>query len=329
MLHALPDPFDDALQDLRIAGSVLLNGSYAPPWGVAVPGAATLARLLALPPRSRVMVFHGVRQGRCELRLGSATHALAAGEVVLLPDAPAHVLGAGNARAVPLQRLLAGEAALHAEAGAPGGATLLCGVFVARATPLNPLLSTLPTLLHARSDQGTGLLELLDRLAREPAGAPGFRATRLLELLCAELCSLHRDNGAATGWLAALADPRLAPALRLLQANPEQPFSVAQLAQAAALSPSRFAARFRAATGGSVMAHATAWRMNLACRFLIDEGLSVQETARRVGYDSLAAFSRCFKAHVGMAPTAWRTGQLNVARSRVQVRPSTRRISRP
>lgn len=309
MAPALPDPFDDALQDLRIGGSVLLNCSYAAPWAVAVPDAATLVRLLALPPRSRVMVFHGVRQGACELRLAGNAHALAAGEAVLLPDAPAHVLGEGGARAVPLEHLLAGEGPRHAEPGAAGAATLLCGVFVARPTPLNPLLSALPSLLHARATPGAGLLELLDRLAREPSGAPSFRATRLLELLCAELCSLHREAGTATGWLAALADPRLAPALRLLQASPEQPLSVARLAQAVALSPSRFAARFRAATGASVMAHATAWRMNLACRLLADEGLPVHETARRVGYDSLAAFSRCFKAHVGMAPSAWRASQ--------------------
>ena len=48
--------------------------------------------------------------------------------------------------------------------------------------------------------------------------------------------------------------------------------------------------------GCSVMQYATDWRMNLACRLLADDGLSLAEAAQRVGYENIPAFSRSFKA---------------------------------
>ncbi|MFO1228717.1 helix-turn-helix domain-containing protein [Roseateles sp.] len=73
--------------------------------------------------------------------------------------------------------------------------------------------------------------------------------------------------------------------------------------------PPRFTARFHEQMGCSVMQYATDWRMNLACRLLADDGLSLAEAAQRVGYENIPAFSRSFKARVGVAPGAWRAQQ--------------------
>jgi AraC-like DNA-binding protein len=88
--------------------------------------------------------------------------------------------------------------------------------------------------------------------------------------------------------------------------------SVPRLASAAALSPSRFAARFRELMGCSVMQYATDWRMSLACRLLAEAAHRIAEAAHRVGYENLPAFSRSFKARVGVAPGAWRAAQRGV-----------------
>ncbi|EGY00368.1 AraC transcriptional regulator [Nitrospirillum viridazoti Y2] len=46
--------------------------------------------------------------------------------------------------------------------------------------------------------------------------------------------------------------------------------------------------------------------MTLAVRHLVAEGLSLAETAARVGYESESAFSRAFKRHYNAAPGDYR-----------------------
>lgn len=69
--------------------------------------------------------------------------------------------------------------------------------------------------------------------------------------------------------------------------------------------------------GCSVMGYVAAWRANLACRLLRESRLSLGQVAGRVGYESLLAFSRAFKAQLGQAPGAWRS-----ARTARKVRPT-------
>jgi AraC-like DNA-binding protein len=317
------DPFDDALADLRLSGTVLLSCSYPAPWAVDVPSEDVLRRWLGAPPQARVMVFHCARSGSFELQRRTGELLTAApGEVVVLPAGEPHRLGfaasgstpLSRLRGVPLQDVLAGQGPAKVPLGTPGSTGLLCGAFIARATPLNPLLGSLPPVLQAQGAEVEQLSYVLARLAQcmdEGEGAR-FRATRLLELLCAELLHLEQSRARGTGWLAGLSDTRLGPALRLLHAEPHAPLSVPRLAAAAALSPSRFAARFKEQMGCSVMQYATDWRMNLACRLLADDGLSLSEAAQRVGYENIPAFSRSFKARVGVAPGAWRAQQRGV-----------------
>jgi len=54
-------------------------------------------------------------------------------------------------------------------------------------------------------------------------------------------------------------------------------------------------------------------RRDLACRFLLDEGLSVKETAYSVGFSEPAPFSRAFKRWTGLSPRAY------VARARERI----------
>lgn len=54
------------------------------------------------------------------------------------------------------------------------------------------------------------------------------------------------------------------------------------------------------------MQYLTAWRLQRAARMLRQDGRTIAETARAVGYDSEAAFSRAFKKLAGAAPSEWR-----------------------
>lgn len=311
------DPLDDALADLRIRGSVLLHERYAAPWAVAVPEAARLRRALGVGDEVRVLMFHFVRQGRFELRVpGWPACEVLAGEVAICSGDRHRMSQGRGAAAVALEEVLQRRGPRAAEPEDAEATELVCGVFLAQAAPLNPMLDALPPVVKLSTRDATFspmLAGVAWMLAHEiDQGAfGGFAAARLLELFYAEAVRAYqRGEGAQrTGWFKGLADPRIGQAIRRVHAAPGRAWSVEALAAEVALSPSRFAARFREATGHSVMAYVARWRANLACRLLRETALPLVEIAAQVGYDSLPAFSRAFKAQLGRPPAAWRSLQ--------------------
>jgi AraC-like DNA-binding protein len=85
------------------------------------------------------------------------------------------------------------------------------------------------------------------------------------------------------GWIAALRDPVLAPALAVLHQEPERRWTVAGLAAAVATSRSALDERFRQVLGQSPIRYLTGWRMHLAVELLATTELAVFTIARRVG----------------------------------------------
>jgi AraC-like DNA-binding protein len=77
---------------------------------------------------------------------------------------------------------------------------------------------------------------------------------------------------------------------------------VAELAGIAGMSRSSFADRFASLIGAAPLHYQTRWKLLLANEMLKRADTRVSDVARRVGYDSDAAFSRAFKAQFGLAP---------------------------
>lgn len=317
----LSDPLDDALDDLRISGSVLVHEGYEPPWAVDVPEEARLRELLGVGADARVLPFHLARRGGFDLgRSGVITDRVEAPELLLLPGGVAHRLSNGaGARPAPLEAILAGERRFGApgEQCSPQATELLCGAFVMRGAPLNPLLGALPISLKVSTgvgDANPSLAGAATMLAAEcrRRSRNGFTAQRLLEVLCAEAIRTYQQTrgDTAAGWFCGLADPKISEAVRHVHSRPGADWTVHALAERVALSPSRFAARFRETMGESVMGYVARWRANVACRLLRETDLSMDDVAARVGYDSVPAFSRAFKAQVGLPPAKWRRAKL-------------------
>ncbi len=307
-------PFNDALADLRVSGSVLLHDTYAEPWAISIPDEAELRALAGVDSATRVLPFHLVREGAFMLSQGDdAAIRVEAHEVAICPAGRAHVMSAGRKRRpVPFRDILKGRSPGASSPEAPS-TSLLCGVFFLRAGPLNPLLAALPPLLKLDTSRAAGspLLSGAVDMLRHEVGynrSASFTALRLLEVFCAEAILAFRTTAghSATGWFQALDDDRIGRAMTVIHESPWADLSVASLAATCAMSPSRFAARFRAAMGQSVMSYVSQWRMNLACRLLHDEDMGLGQLAARVGYDDTAAFSRAFKSHLGVSPAQWR-----------------------
>lgn len=312
-------PFEDALADLRISGSALLHECYGYPWAIDVPDEAKLRALLKVDRFKRVVPFHLVRRGRFNLHVNQGapvevnTH-----EVAICLSGSAHHMAFGKTKhATSLEQILAGSGPPPASDDAPDTTELFCGVFILQAAPLNPLLSALPPLLTVATSGAEAdpmLASAADMLALEmtrSSRGTGFTASRLLEIFCAEAIQAFRRRGGnhPPGWFRGLNDPKIAQALSLIHVEAGAPWSVAKLAKAVALSPSRFAARFRESMGEAVLTYITRWRMNLACRMLMDTDASIAEIARHVGYEATPSFARAFKAEVGRSPGNWRITQ--------------------
>lgn len=74
------------------------------------------------------------------------------------------------------------------------------------------------------------------------------------------------------------------------------------------VSRSVLAQRFTQLVGDAPMRYLTGWRMHLARQMMPDGARNIQEVARRVGYESEAAFNRAFNRATGSPPATWRKG---------------------
>lgn len=88
-----------------------------------------------------------------------------------------------------------------------------------------------------------------------------------------------------------------------------QPWSVAELAAIALLSPTHFRRRFIALFGLPPLRYLQRRRIERAQDLLLGTDLEVTEIAGRVGYDSLGTFTRIFTELVGDSPGRYRAGR--------------------
>jgi AraC-like DNA-binding protein len=297
---------------------VLLTETYATPWAIEIPSEARLRELLRLDTDTRVLLFHFVRRGTFDIRVkGTRATSVAAAEVAICPTGVAHTMSRGKgAKALSIEAVLRGDRPSARPGDGTEATDLVCGVFLARAAPLNPMLGALPSVLKVATNDATFspmLAGVAWMLAHEiDRGAlGGFASARLLEMFCAEAVRAYQrtDGAQRAGWFRGLADARVSEAMRRVHESPSEHWTVGALASAVALSPSRFAARFREMTGQSVMNYVARWRANVACRLLRDTELNLTDIAGRVGYESLPAFSRAFKAQLGEPPATWRAAR--------------------
>ncbi len=315
------DIFSDVLDSLRICGSTLLRESYVAPWAIAVPEGAKLAQLMNVKPGVRAVAFHLVERGHIELTTPNPdqpTLVVNAGEMVICFNGSSHQIAQGSySQSLQVADVLKGaDIPFRCPPDEPGSSVIcLCGVFYLHDIHLNPLFAALPPTLKAPVSQTTtfqnlgGVAHLLAQELEQPAPGSDFMVERLLELLCAGAVRAYMaqlDNQ-ESNWLTGLRDPIVGRTLALIHAEPGHDWSIERLAQAVALSPSRFAARFKATLGESPMSYVAKWRIHVASRLLNNSEKNISAIAAEVGYENLAAFNRAFKRHLDVPPGVWRS----------------------
>lgn len=299
------DPIDDVFGAMRVHTSLYVRIEATAPWGV------TFVRGVAAR-------FGYVVRGGCWLTVEDREPVrLAAGDCFIVVGGAQYALQ--DQRSTPTQfcyrALRAHENHIVRIGGGGGGepVTVVTGWFLFDRAGSRPLVDLMPGLIVTRMDaeRSETLQSTLALLAREtarPSLGTGIVVSRLADILFVQTIRGHAAamGAEASGWIGALCDPRLAPAFAAIHADVAAPWTVERLAEAAAMSRSAFAARFRARVGMSPLDYVTRWRMFRAGTLLRHGHRSMADIAATVGYDNESAFAKAFKRVTGITPGVYR-----------------------
>lgn len=266
--------------------------------------------------------FHFLAVGSAFLRTRDGTlHSLSAGNAVLLPQGSAHQLlsapdlpvqSIDTLAAAPLSDNVSGVDTCPSTHSTPS-AVLFYGCMEFDLGGMQRLGKLMPDIMVAdvTGARYPDLVPMLDAMKREIcAGRIGFAGilAGLADVVAAMMVRGWVECGCdnASGLVAALRDPRLARAILALHRQPGRDWTVAELAAESHTSRSVFAGRFSDTIGVPPLRYVAELRMRLANQLLIQERLSIETVAQRLGYTSQAAFSRAFKRITGQSPGASR-----------------------
>lgn len=101
-------------------------------------------------------------------------------------------------------------------------------------------------------------------------------------------------------------DPLMEQAEQIIRERAHEPFSLKELAGQLGLSPVQLTRRFTASHHTTPGAYLTSIRLNRARALLVETDLTLDDIARRCGYDNGFYFSRAFSAKMGIPPSRYR-----------------------
>jgi len=317
------DPFSDILRFTR--AETLMTGGFTAggPWAIRFPVPKTIK-------------FFAVVKGSCWVSIDGEPDPIRfeTGDVGLLA-APRSFVLADKMDVAPMEAmdLFSGAGETMVQLGDGRDFAQVGGHVLLDPVSGRLLADGLPPWIHiqAASPQAINFRWLLERLVEERASAlPGAQLAmaQLAQLLFIQILRAHLKTAThmPVGWLRALGDARLAPALRLMHGEPARSWHLEELASACAMSRTTFASHFKTVAGVAPLTYLTEWRMHLAERALREEATPVAIIARSLGYTSESAFSNAFKRVTGKSPRACRTAR-DLSDAHVAGRTTNRRHS--
>lgn len=323
------DAVSQVLRNVRLRGAIFYDVRAGRSWSGEAPAAREIAAAV-MPGSEHVMEYHVVTRGEAWAAIiGEPPVRMALGDIVIVPHGDPHVVSgtpsphpappdigwylatANDPKPIPVS--LAGTSRVSNDADDDGAQTVIaCGFLGCDLRPFNPLIATLPRLLHVPAD-GTGSwsVHAVRQAVREShERKPGSAAVleRLSEMMFVDAVRRHIDRlpEDASGWLGGLRDDCVGVALGLIHTNPGHPWTIEELSARVGLSRSALHDRFVRYVDDAPMHYLTRWRMQVAATRLRDTNDPVTHVGTDLGYTSEAAFSRAFKRIVGTTPSQWR-----------------------
>src|SRR6202453_2797889 len=257
------DPITDFFRTMHVTAFGLHRLEATAPWGV-IQEKQTEEKVT---PTDKKMAptdlahFVMLSRGNCWLSVegipkpipltGGDCFLLARGALIVLRDSP-------RTRPRRSFRELGAKANNNVVHYGGGGAptTIVCGSMSFDRASLRPITQLLPSFILIKAEQARTLAlhDTMRALASEMAEqVPGSEivANRLAEVLFIQILRAHIASGPEhnKGWLRAIFDPQMGTALSAIHDRVNTPWTVASLAEAAGMSRSSFAARFKELLG--------------------------------------------------------------------------------
>jgi AraC-like DNA-binding protein len=300
------DILAEVLNRVRLGGTLLFHFELGQPWSLALPQ-RPYALFHYLSPGSPAATL-AFEQGP-ELRM-------TAGDFVVISRGEPHEIYSDR-RTTPFSVLDLDRSSAHLGVVRHGGnaqpySTMICGKFTVARPSRGSVLELLPPVLLLKpTEDGEWLESILRRMVSESARerpGQGVALSRLTEVLFVEVLrswikSLGPGEG---GWLGAMADPHIGPALQLIHEQPDRPWTLDDLGHRVGLGRSAFSARFTKLVGQSMYRYLIVRRMEEAAFLLESSDEGIARIATRVGYETVAAFSKVFLRHHGLSPGRYR-----------------------
>jgi AraC-like DNA-binding protein len=298
------DMLAEVLDRVRLGGTLLFHFELGRPWSLG----------LAQRPYA---LFHYLSRGSATLALQQGQELrITEGDFVVLTRGEPHVIYSDR-RMKPLPVLDLDRPPTHHGVVRHGGgaqplSTMICGNFTVARPSRGSLLELLPPVLLLKPTEDGGWLEaILQRMVSESAverPGQGIALSRLTEVLFVEVLrswikSLGPGEG---GWVGAMADPHIGPALQLIHEQPDRPWTLGDLGRRVGLGRSAFSARFTRLVGQSMGRYLIARRMTEAALLLESSDEGIARIASQVGYETAASFSKLFRRHHGVSPGRYR-----------------------
>jgi AraC family transcriptional activator of mtrCDE len=297
---------------MPVRGRLDLRCFYGAPW-----------RIDQGPGETNEIPYHVVLSGSATLERPARGRPLKlkAGDILLLPANPRHVIHDGSGAApLPPRNRASLNFTISENLGSDERLDLLCGHFAITQPHDRLLRSYLPPLLivhagtHAVEKETATQLAGLVSLMRSESADDHLGGRAMLNALSTAMFALVLRLASETqdtprGILALAGHPRLAPAVAALFNEPARAWSLPELARLCNMSRATLARQFQEKLGRSASDLLTDIRMTLAANELKKSSLSTGAVAEAVGYQSEAAFQRAFKGHMGITPAQWRKMQ--------------------
>lgn len=306
------DPLTGLLEGPQASGAFVMRMVMEPPWGIRVEDRAPLTVAAVIRGDAWVSPTGGTptRLGPGQIGLlrgpdpyGFGDRPGAPVQVIVHPGQRCEGLD-GRSMVEPFVRGVRTWGNAH-----DGDTVIVIGTYEQLGERGRRILCDLPPLVVVDGDRAvTRWVDLIAAELIQDVPGQGVVLDRLLDLLAVSALRAWFDESGsdAPGWWQAADDPIVGPALRLLQHNPQHPWTVADLARQIGVSRAALARRFPDVVGKPPMTFLTEWRLMLAADLLLEPGITVQAVADRVGYGSGFALSAAFKRTRGVSPSEHR-----------------------
>ncbi len=306
------DALSGLLDGTRARHAFLLRTSWSGPWALRVMTEEVMTTLAA--SRGQFWIIH---EGLEPILVGPGDFAITRG--------PEHYIVADHPDTEPTIEIHPGQVC-KSLTGQPlenemslgvrswgnhdeGETVMLVGAYNSFGEIGERLIRTLPPAIRLTPDDWDGTLVTLlnDEVVKDNPGQETV-LDRMLDLLVVTALRawFDRPDAEPPAWYKAQSDPIVGTALRLMQNNPAEPWTVASVAAETGVSRAVLARRFNELLGEPPISFLASWRIELAADLLRRRDMTVGAVAQQVGYSTPYALSTAFKRLRGISPSEHR-----------------------